>query len=227
MAKNQKVAAEKEKVQTPEFRVSFPAVFDPRAAKQGDKAKYSVTMLFRVTETAKSKELGEKVVSIQSLKDAVRAVAEQKFGTDRSKWPKLKLPFRSTTQEEDKAKKDMPGYDEGVIFVAASSDPKNNPRPGIVHPHAGPDGKPAPLTVPSDFYGGCYARATINPYHWEYMGKQGISFGLQNIQKLRDGEPFGGRGAAENDFDAVDAPTGGATPVGAGAGAASKDPLEL
>ena len=225
MSKVQKVPAEKEKIMTPEGRVSFPAVFEPRAAKPGDKPKYSVTLLFRVKETAKSKELGEKVVSIEPLKDQVRKVAEQKFGTDRSKWPKLKLPFRSSTTEEGSAKKDMPGYDEGVIFVAFQSNPKNNPRPGIVHPYAGPDNKPAPLTVPSDFYGGCYARCTVNAYHWEYMGKQGISFGLQNIQKLRDGEPFGGRGSAENDFDAVDAPAGGAQPVGAGASA--KDPLGL
>ena len=226
MGKSQKVAAEKEKIQTPEFRASFPALFEPRSAKQGDKAYYSITMYFRVTETAKSKELGEKIVTIDALKNAVRMVAEQKFGTDRSKWPKLKLPFRSILTEEDKDKKGRPGLDEGVIWVEAKSDPTNNPRPGVVHSHAGQDGRPAPLTVPSDFYGGCYARATINPYHWEYMGKQGISFGLQNVQKLRDGEPLGGRGSAENDFDAVDAPAGGAQPVGAGA-TASADPLGL
>ena len=230
MAKNQKVAAEKEKIQTPEFRASYPALFEARAPKSGGAAKYSVTMLFRVTETAGSKERGEKVVSIQALKDAVKAVAEQKFGTDRTKWPTLKLPFRSILTPDDANKKGQPGLDEGVIWVEAKSDPKNNPRPGLVHAHEGtnPDGsktgKPAPLTVPSDLYGGCYCRATINPYHWEYMGKQGISFGLQNVQKLRDGESFGGRGAAENDFDAVDVPQGGAVPAGAVAGA---DPLGL
>ncbi len=229
----QKVAAEKEKIQTAEFRASFPALFEPRAAKKGDKEMYSITMLFRVVETAGSKERGEKVVSIQNLKDAVRLVAEQKFGLDRTKWPKLKLPFRSINTEEDKDKKGRPGLDEGVIWVEAKCDPKYNPRPGLVFAHEGtnPDGsktgKPAPLTVPSDFYGGCYARATINPYHWEYMGKQGISFGLQNVQKLRDGESFGGRGSAENDFDACDVPAAGAVAaVGAAAGAAA-DPLGL
>ena len=219
MAKNQKTQAEKEKILTPEFRVSFPAIFEPRAAQPGDKAKYGVTMLFRVTETAESKRLGEKVVDIAPLKDAVRLVAEQKFGTDRTKWPKLKLPFRSTAQEEDAAKKNQPGYDTGVIFAMASC-PGTNARPGIVYSHAGPDGRPAPLTIPSDFYGGCYARATINPYYWEYMGKQGISFGLQNVQKLRDGEPFGSRAAAENDFDAVEIPAGLLT-------CATADPLGL
>lgn len=226
MAKKEKVAAEKEKIHSPEFRASFPALFEPRAAKKGDKAYYSITMLFRVAETPESKERGEKVVSIQVLKDAVKAVAEQKFGTDRSKWPKLKLPFRSCLTEEDKNKKGKPGIDDGVIWVEAKSDPQYNPRPGVVFSHAGPDGRPAPLTIPTDFQGGCYAQATVNPYHWEYMGKQGISFGLQNVQKLRDGESFGGRGTAENDFDAVDAPSGGAQPAGAAAGAVA-DPLGL
>ncbi len=226
MAKKEKVPAEKAKINTGEFRSSFPALFEPRAAKQGDKPMYSITMLFRVTETKESKERGENVVSIQKLKDAVKAVAEQKFGTDRSKWPKLKLPFRSCLTEEDKDKKGRPGIDEGVIWVEAKSDPRYNPRPGVVFSHAGPDGKPALLTIPTDFQGGCYAQATVNPYHWEYMGKQGISFGLQNVQKLRDGESFSGRTSADNDFDAIDAPSGGAQPVGAAAGS-SKDPLDL
>jgi hypothetical protein len=55
-----------------------------------------------------------------------------------------------------------------------------------------------------DFYSGCYARATITAYGYDKAGNVGVAFGLQNVQKLRDGEAFSGRTAAENDFDAVD-----------------------
>ena len=75
--------------------------------------------------------------------------------------------------------------------------------------------------MPSDVYGGMYARAKINAYFWEYMGKMGVSLGLQHVQKLRDGETFSGRGKAENDFDSVDVPQGASAAAAAPAGAAS------
>jgi hypothetical protein len=55
-----------------------------------------------------------------------------------------------------------------------------------------------------DFYSGCYARATITAYGYDKAGNKGVAFGLQNVQKLADGERFSGRTAAEDDFEAVD-----------------------
>ena len=40
------------------------------------------------------------------------------------------------------------------------------------------------------------------------MGKNGVSLGLNNIQKTGDGEPFDGRSGADNDFEAVTAEDG-------------------
>lgn len=215
MAK-QRMKSEQVKIVTPEFRVAYPAVFEPKAPGNDPNAKkkYSVVMLFQVKETAKSKADGAAVVSIQPLKDLVRAVLEEKYGADRTKWPaistvpggevgKILLPFRDGAEKKDKA-----GFGDGIIFVNAGA-PGTGMRPGIVHAHAGPDGRPAPLTVPSDFYGGCYARAKVNVYWWEYMGKIGVSLGLINIQKLRDGEPLGGGEDAAQSFDAIEPPTGG------------------
>lgn len=180
-------------VLTPEFRVSFPAVFEARAAAEGQEKKFSVTMLFRVAETEASKKAGEKVVSIQPLVDAARAVIVEKFGPDKAKWPAgLRLPFRKGTE------KDYDGYDEGIIFVRCSS----KLRPGVV------DQKVQPIIDPNEFYGGCYAYATVSPYWYDKAGNKGISFGLRNIQKSRDGEPFSGRNKPENDFDAIPVPSG-------------------
>lgn len=225
MAKKQRMKSELEKFVTPEFRASFPALFEPRAAKEGDKPKYSVQMLFQVADTEKSKAAGTKALGekgLDGLKKLIRDVVEEKFGADRTKWPplgdrvgELQLPLHDGNSI---AKKDKDGYGPGIIYATASSDPRWNPRPGIVYPHADPaTGRPATLTVPSDVYGGMYARATINAYFWEYMGKMGVSLGLQHVQKLRDGETFSGRGKAENDFDCADVPAGAtaAAPVGA------------
>lgn len=185
------------KLTTPEFRVSFPSVFEAKKVNETDaKAKFSVQMLFRVGATKESTAAGEKVVDITALKQAVANCLTEKFGADKAKWPKnLRLPFR------DGKEKDYDGYGEGVIFVGASSTMK----PGLV------DSNVQPIITPNEFYGGCYARATINPYYYDVKGNKGVAFGLQNIQKLRDGEPFSGRAKAEDDFDAIAAGEGGAS----------------
>lgn len=230
MAKRQQLEAEKVKLQTPEFQASFPALFEATSVNPGDKKKFSVQMLFQVKETPASKAAGRKVVDIQPLKNLVRAVIEEKFGKDQAKWPPigdqvgmLKLPWRSGTEIGKKVAGTndyQPGYGEGIIFAAASSINK----PGVVDAHEDKNnpGHPAPIAAPSDVYGGCFMRAKVNAYYWEYMGKKGVSLGLINAQKLKDGEPFGNRTSAANDFDAIDAPSGGSqAPAMAGAGAAS------
>lgn len=198
-AKDQK----KSKIITPEFRVSFPNVFQPRKKKDPkEKDKYSLCMLFRVKETPESKAAGEAVVDLLPLKQAVVDCLTDKFGVDRTKWPKgLRLPFRQGTED---GKKEMEGYGEGVEFVNVSS----TIRPGLV------DQKRQAIIDPSEFYAGCYARAEINAFYYEVSGNKGVSFGLNHIQKIRDGEAFSGRGKAEDVFEAIDLP-GGATPAGA------------
>jgi hypothetical protein len=199
------------KKQTPEFRVSFPNVFEAVKVNPTDKtAKFGVVAIFQVAETAKSKASGTKVVSTEALKELCRNVAIEKFGADRSKWPVLKFPFRDGMEP---AKKDKDGYGEGTIFVSLQS----VNMPGVVESYAGPDGRPAPLGAKTDFYAGCYARAEVNAYYWKFMGKEGVSLGLQNLQKLRDGERFGGRGNAADSFDAIDAPAGQPAMAGAAA----------
>ncbi|MDE2019165.1 MAG: DUF2815 family protein [Patescibacteria group bacterium] len=194
------------KVTTPEFRVSFPAVFAPRKINQNDpneKPKYSVQMLFRVKATAKSQELGEKVVDIEPLRAAVRQLLTDKFGADRTQWPtNMRLPFRLGTEPE---KKDKDGYGEGIIFCGASS---TQNKPGLVDSVGDGTGKPRVIIDPNEFYGGCYARATINAYWYDRAGNKGVSFGLMNIQKLRDGQPFSSRVKAEDEFDAIEQPAG-------------------
>jgi len=187
------------RVLTPTFRVSFPSVFQARKVSDQNAAeepKFRITMLFKKTD------------DISTLKAAVKAAGIAKWGPDMNKWPKkLMLPFR------DGAEKDFDGYGPDVIFVGASSKQK----PAVV------DQSVQAIIDPSEFYGGCYARATVNAFTWEFMGKAGISFGLGNIQKVKDGDSFSGKSKPENDFDSIDAPAVGASK----AEEASSDPLGL
>lgn len=47
-------------------------------------------------------------------------------------------------------------------------------------------------------------RASINFYAFNSNGNKGIACGLNNLQKIRDGEPLGGKPRAEDDFATAD-----------------------
>ena len=165
------------KVMTPKFRVSFPNVLRPGKPMQaGAEPKYGITMLF------------PKGADLSKLKAAAQAACVDKWGADQSKWPKnLRNPFR------DQAEKEFEGYEAGAVFVTATS----KQRPGLV------DAMVQDIIEEKDFYPGCYARATVNAFCYDQAGNRGVSFGLNNVQKLADGEPLGGRPRATDDFEAV------------------------
>ena len=89
------------------------------------------------------------------------------------------------------------GYEEydGMIFASATAKKK----PQIVN-------ETATERIVDDedaFYSGCWARATLIAFHYKAKGNEGISFALQNLQKLKDDEPFSGGPSAEDEFDSV------------------------
>lgn len=45
-----------------------------------------------------------------------------------------------------------------------------------------------------------YGRASINFYAFNSNGNKGIACGLNNLQKMKDGEALGGKSRAEDDF---------------------------
>lgn len=66
--------------------------------------------------------------------------------------------------------------------------------PGIV------DADRQPIIDRSEVYSGVYGRASINFYAFNSNGNKGIACGLNNLQKMKDGEALGGKSRAEDDF---------------------------
>jgi len=60
-----------------------------------------------------------------------------------------------------------------------------------------------PILDETEVYSGCYGRASVNFFPYSHKGNRGVACGLNNVQKLADGESLGGRSRAEDDFDAV------------------------
>lgn len=175
---------------TPTFRVSFPSVFQASSAPGSDKKEFSLVALFDkklITSDPQEKEAFLKMK--QAMADCIRA----EWGNTPPEG--LMLPFN------DGAKKTYAGYGEGIQYVRFATIEKNG-RPGIVAADA-----KTRITEESEFYPGCYARATVTCSTWSYLGKNGVKFYLGNIQKTAEGEPLGGgRSRAEDDFSTV---TGG------------------
>lgn len=49
-----------------------------------------------------------------------------------------------------------------------------------------------------------YGRASISFYAFNSSGNRGIACSLNNLQKIADGEPLGGKSRAEDDFSTED-----------------------
>lgn len=177
---------ERKKVLTPMFRVSFPHVFTPHKADEKAEPKYSVLMIF------------EKGTDLSKLVEAAKEVAIQKYGA-LDKLPKgFRWPFR---KGEEKIEKGLDGFTPGSIFFTAST----KQPPGII------DGHRAPILKAEEFYAGCYAYATVHAFVYDTKGNVGVSFGLNNLQKAREGTPLG-RTRAEDDFEEIADAAGPAAP---------------
>lgn len=164
------------KVITGKVRFSYCHIFKPQAIAEGDDPKYSVSLLIKKSDKATLAKIDK------AIKAAV-AAGTSKWG---GKVPNyLKMPLR----DGDVDREDDEVY-AGCMFVNATSKQK----PGIV------DIDKQEILDSTEAYSGCYGRASINFYAFNTAGNKGIACGLNNIQKLEDGDFLGGRSRAEDDF---------------------------
>lgn len=172
------------RVVTPEGVLSYPKLFTPELgpeAKPGDKPKYGTTIVFAPG------------VDLAPLRSIIAAVAKEKWGekaTAMFQSGALRSPLRKDAEEK--------GYAAGSIFINARSTEK----PSVVSRYAGPDGKPLVVTDEAEIYPGVHARISISAFAYDKAGNKGVSFGLNHVQKLGDGERLDNRKKAQDEFDA-------------------------
>ena len=156
-------------------RWSYANVWDPKSIN-GGKPKYSVSLIIPKSDTA----------TIDKIKAAIRAAYEEGES-------KLKGNSKTPLRDGDRERKGDDAY-ANSYFINANSDMA----PGIV------DANRQPILERSEVYSGVYGRASINFYAFNTNGNKGIACGLNNLQKIRDGEPLGSRSRAEDDFAGFD-----------------------
>lgn len=167
------------KVVTGKVRLSYVSLFETN-----DKGKFSVAILIPKTDKA----------TIDKVKAACEAVKNDP--KSHSKWAgkwlgSMKFPLRDGDTDRDVEK--SPEY-KGCYFINCNSGQK----PGVV------DAQLNPILDKSELYSGCYGRVSINFYPFNNDGNKGIAAGLNNVQKMADGDALSGRSRAEDDFTAVD-----------------------
>ena len=171
------------KVVTGKVRFSYVNIFRSKSFRQGQDAKFSICLLIPKEDKA----------TIKKINAAIQEAIEEGIG---SKWggkkpTNLKLPLR----DGDDERADEAEEYEGMYFLNANSTQK----PGIV------DRDLNEILDPDEVYSGCWGRASINFFPYNSNGNKGVGVGLNNIQKLKDGERLGGaRASAEDDFGGDD-----------------------
>jgi len=180
------------------FRLAFPEVFTPKAGVEGGKEKFSINMLF-------PKDCSPLIPSmpsegINALRKLALAAIKQTWGEDKSKWPANFKNLDPKTATDVKGfpvrDGDLVSWDgfAGNLFARASS----QFQPGLVN------SKLQPIISQSEVYGGLICRAQVNAYTYDVSGNRGVSFGLTNLQVLKDdGISFGaGKADAASAFTA-------------------------
>ena len=164
----------------PTTRWSYANVWDPKSINGGT-PKYSVSLIIPKSDVAPVKK-------IEAAIQAAYEEGESKLKGNGKSVPSLKV-LKTPLRDGDLERPDDAAYADSYFINANSAS-----APGIV------DADRQPILERSEVYSGVYGRASINFYAFNSNGNKGIACGLNNLQKIADGEPLGGKSRAEDDF---------------------------
>jgi hypothetical protein len=163
-----------------ETRWSYANVWQPKSINGGT-PKFSVSLIIPKSDT-------KTLAKVKRAIEAAYKEGESKLKGNAKSVPPL-ASLKTPLRDGDTERPDDEAY-ANAYFVNANS----GTAPGIV------DSACEPIIDRSEVYSGVYGRASINFYAFNSNGNKGIACGLNNLQKIRDGEPLGGKSRAEDDF---------------------------
>ena len=168
----------------PNTRWSYANVWEPKSINGGT-PKYSVSLIIPKSDK----------VTVEKIKKAIQAAYEE--GQSKLKGNGKSVPSLSVLKtplcDGDLERPDDEAYANSYFINANSATAA-----GIV------DADRNTIIDRSEVFSGVYGRASINLYAFNSNGNKGIACGLNNLQKIKDGEPLGGKSRAEDDFATED-----------------------
>lgn len=164
----------------PDTRWSYANVWEAKSINGGT-PKFSVSLIIPKSDT-------RTIAKIKAAIEAAYCEGEAKLKGNGKTVPPLSA-IKTPLRDGDTERPDDPAYANSYFINANSST-----APGIV------DADRQPILERSEVYSGVYGRASITFYAFNSNGNRGIACGLNNLQKIRDGEPLGSKSRAEDDF---------------------------
>ena len=164
----------------PNTRWSYANVWEAKSINGGT-PKYSVSLIIPKSDT----------VTVEKIKKAIQAAYDEgqsKLKGNGKTVPALSV-LKTPLRDGDLERPDDEAYANSYFINANSAT-----APGIV------DADRNTIIDRSEVYSGVYGRASINLYAFNSNGNKGIACGLNNLQKIKDGEPLGGKSRAEDYF---------------------------
>ena len=178
------------KVITSLIRGSFVNIWTAKKDKWG---REDFNMMICVPKSDKA--------TLEKIKMAMQNAINEKWGDNRPR--KLTIPLKDGDNPEHLPNSAQSGQEPyaGHFFFTA----RNKEKPGII------DANREEIIEPGVFKSGDYFRVSVNAFAYDNEG-QGVSFGLNNVQYLKEGKPLGApRIKAEDDFgDYLDGSEGSA-----------------
>ena len=208
-------------VMSPEARLCFHSLFQATQIKNAQgvptgKFQFRACLVFSPEQ--------QKTPQFAAMKTLAKDTAVAKFGallsadTDEATAFRktFKSPFRLVTEKPEW----FEGFDPKSIFINVATDFK--PQVFDLDPTTG---KACDIAGGDSVYSGCYVRAKLGSYGYNTLGNVGVSFGLDGLQKVKDGERLGG-GANAEDFEPLTPTTSSAEGATPAAGTAAKPKAE-
>ena len=168
----------------PDTRWSYANVWEAKSINGGT-PKFSVSLIIPKSDT-------KTIAKIKTAIEAAYREGEAKLKGNGKTVPPL-AALKTPLRDGDTERPDDPAYNNAYFINANSAT-----APGVV------DADRQEIINRSEVYSGVYGRASINFYAFNSNGNKGIACGLNNLQKIRDGEPLGGKSRAEDDFATYD-----------------------
>lgn len=169
--------------------LSFPHVFATTASKN-DKGETTYDIQIIIPKSQRD--------DVRAILLAIKKVGEAKWGAN---WKKVRTPLRDGDAEADELTEDgstkAEKYPErlGCYFLNARST-----KPVGVY-----DRLRNVITDANEIYGGCKGKIAVTFYAYSSNGNHGVGAGLNGVQKIGDGEAFGGgRPSVESMFDLIE-----------------------
>ena len=172
---------------TGKVRLSYTYLLEPEKddEEKGKAGKYRCMILIPKTDKA----------TLKAIETAQKAAAKEGAALLGKIPPSGLNPAWSTLHDgdEDQDTEERPEY-VGMMYLNCST----TRRPGII------DLRGNHLTTEDDVYPGMWARVQIKAAAYKVPEKKGVTFYLNHVQKVADGDNLMGRSKPEDVFDILD-----------------------